>query len=110
MAPGRPLVEKVISLHVWLPNTLGSGSPTLVRATPGDVAQLVERLLCKQEVAGSSPAISTARFLVSGGLPYTILSMSASISVGSSDRPQTSVILPSLTWKMFPHRQLTFPP
>ena len=25
----------------------------------GDVAQLVERLLCKQEVAGSSPVIST---------------------------------------------------
>jgi hypothetical protein len=25
----------------------------------GDVAQLVEHLLCKQEVAGSSPAVST---------------------------------------------------
>jgi hypothetical protein len=61
MAPGRPLVEKVISLHVWLPNTLGSGSPTLVRAIPGDVAQLVERLLCKQEVAGSNPAGSIGR-------------------------------------------------
>jgi hypothetical protein len=28
----------------------------------GDVAQLVEHLLCKQEVAGSSPAVSTGSF------------------------------------------------
>lgn len=33
----------------------------LTTAAPhyGDVAQLVERLPCKQEVAGSSPAVST---------------------------------------------------
>ena len=27
----------------------------------GDVAQLVERLLCKQDVAGSTPVISTIK-------------------------------------------------
>jgi hypothetical protein len=30
----------------------------------GDVAQLVEHLLCKQEVAGSSPAVSTDRVII----------------------------------------------
>jgi hypothetical protein len=34
----------------------------LLRHHLGDVAQLGEHLLCKQGVAGSSPAISTARF------------------------------------------------
>ena len=41
----------------------------------GDVAQLVERLLCKQDVAGSNPVISTntkpgshAGFCIGGGL------------------------------------------
>ncbi len=31
--------------------------------THGDVAQLVERLLCKQDVAGSIPVISTIEFI-----------------------------------------------
>jgi hypothetical protein len=33
----------------------------VARRACGDVAQLEERLLCKQEVAGSSPVISTPR-------------------------------------------------
>jgi hypothetical protein len=33
----------------------------VARLQDGDVAQLVEHLLCKQEVAGSSPAVSTKR-------------------------------------------------
>ena len=31
---------------------------------PGDVAQLVERLLCKQDVAGSNPVISTIALML----------------------------------------------
>ena len=34
----------------------------------GGIAQLVERLLCKQEVIGSSPIISTAKLLPRNGL------------------------------------------
>ena len=39
-------------------------SSTLTRCTPhGGIAQLVERLLCKQEVSGSNPLASTPKFL-----------------------------------------------
>jgi hypothetical protein len=37
----------------------------------GDVAQLVEHLFCKQEVAGSSPAVSTTGFRDPGSEPGT---------------------------------------
>lgn len=33
----------------------------------GDVAQLVERLVCNQEVVGSSPIVSRRRFATRGG-------------------------------------------
>src|SRR5689334_20081787 len=41
----------------------------LLYTSCGDVAQLVEHLLCKQGVAGSSPVISTALDTVSSILP-----------------------------------------
>ena len=41
------------------PRPTNSG-PVVVRALFGDIAQLGERRLCKPEVAGSSPAISTS--------------------------------------------------
>jgi hypothetical protein len=40
----------------WMPISLDS---MCVDAHPGDVAQLVEHLLCKQGVGGSSPLVST---------------------------------------------------
>ena len=36
-----------------------SSAESVYAGQDGDVAQLVEHLLCKQEVAGSSPAVST---------------------------------------------------
>ena len=39
--------------------------------TVGDVAQLVERLLCKQDVVGSSPVVSTNLGLIFRGLRAT---------------------------------------
>jgi hypothetical protein len=35
------------------------GAPFLGRPTPGDVAQMEERLPCKQQVTGSRPVVST---------------------------------------------------
>ena len=43
------------------PQHIVAASPVDVGAPPGGVAQLGEHLLCKQGVAGSSPAISRAR-------------------------------------------------
>ena len=50
----------------------------------GDVAQLVEHLLCKQEVAGSSPAVSTieAAYADSGGLSRWTPSRTARVAPG----------------------------
>jgi hypothetical protein len=49
----------------------------LLRRNDGDVAQLVEHLLCKQGVVGSIPSISTiclvlSEVRVSGGCPFKI--------------------------------------
>ena len=62
-----PLIEAqtgrfLVSVAQWnKSNSLLKNWP-LVRIqpeTPGELAQLVERLLCKQDVSGSSPIFST---------------------------------------------------
>ena len=49
-------------LRRWTANPLGSAragsNPVVVESLIGDLAQLVERLLCMREVIGSIPLIS----------------------------------------------------
>ena len=48
----------MVRVHLGLP--LSSGDAP-VEKPPGDVAQLVEHLVCNQGVVGSSPIVSTMR-------------------------------------------------
>ena len=54
--------------------------------TVGDVAQLVERLLCKQDVVGSSPVVSTNPTVFRGN-PTRLRSLLCAVS--SDERIET---------------------
>ena len=56
------------------------------RNSPGAIAQLEERLLCKQEVAGSSPAGSTSRVRKRDALPTRAMAPGAFGASGSRRR------------------------
>ena len=56
-------VGSVVQVHPDPPTSSTRSVQLRPRSTPGAIAQLGERLLCKQEVTGSNPVGSTRFFL-----------------------------------------------
>jgi hypothetical protein len=79
-----------------LPPTFPSASPRMRRRVRlAGVAQLVEHLLCKQVVGGSSPPASSTSFRFSEGCPSgqreQAVNLPAHAYVGSNPTPSTSI-------------------